>query len=108
MKKIFKWVGIIVLTLIVVIAGAVTVLNYKTYDAPYPDIHASTDSAIIARGKYLVTGPAHCADCHAPESDYAAVQKGELVSMKGGRIFDIPVGVIQAPNITPDKETGIG
>ena len=36
----------------------------KTYDWPGPALKASTDSTIIAKGKYLVHGPAHCNSCH--------------------------------------------
>jgi mono/diheme cytochrome c family protein len=108
MKKVLKWTSIIVLSLLILVSGAVTIMNYRTYDAPYPNIHASTDTAIIARGKYLVTGPAHCADCHAPEELYPALLKGETVSLRGGRIFVTPLGTIQAPNITSDSATGIG
>jgi mono/diheme cytochrome c family protein len=108
MKKVLKWTAVIIISLLVLVSGAVTVMNYRTYEAPYPEIHASTDSTIIERGKYLVAGPGHCADCHAPEGDYKLLEKGELVSMKGGRLFKTPLGTIQAPNITPDKETGIG
>jgi mono/diheme cytochrome c family protein len=108
MKKVLKWTSIIVLSLLILVSGAVTIMNYRTYDAPYPNIHASTDTAIIARGKYLVTGPAHCADCHAPEELYPALLKGETVSLRGGRKFVTPLGTIQAPNITSDSATGIG
>lgn len=85
-------------------------LNWdKTYDAPYPqNIKASTDSSVIARGKYLAFGPAHCADCHAPFSEYARIEAGEEVVMSGGFGLKIPPATLYAPNITPDIETGIG
>lgn len=107
MKKFLKWTGLSVLFLILALIVTVWVLQYKTYDAPYPNIHASTDSAIIERGRYLVTSSAHCADCHAPESLYTDVAAGKEVSLHGGRIFNLPLATIQAPNITNDP-TGIG
>lgn len=73
-----------------------------------PKITASTDSSLIARGEYLVYGPAHCAFCHAPISEFPRLNAGEKVSMTGGFDFVLPVGVVYAPNITPDEETGIG
>ena len=75
-KKILKWTGIILL----VIALAVTVVtasrqNLK-YDASYPDIKASTDSDIIARGKELIYGPAHCIDCHSTDNNDSLIKLG--------------------------------
>lgn len=80
----------------------------RTFDAPRPDIHASADPAVIARGGYLVNGAAHCSDCHgAPDQDEKML-RGEVVPLSGGREFVLPVGTFRAPNITPDRETGIG
>lgn len=80
----------------------------KEYDAPTPDITASADSAIIARGKYLAFGPAHCATCHVPMDKIVEVENGLEMPLSGGWELDIPPGVFRAPNITPDMETGIG
>ncbi|HYC29474.1 MAG TPA: cytochrome c, partial [Chitinophagaceae bacterium] len=78
------------------------------YEAPYPDIKATTDSAMIARGKYLAYGPAHCANCHgAPGSD-SLIDKGIEVALSGGNVFKTSVGNFYVRNITPDRETGIG
>lgn len=108
MKKFFKWTGIIIGSLVVTLVLVVWLMQYKKYDAPYPDIHASTDSSVIARGKYLVTGPAHCADCHAPDSIYKIVEQGGLVNLSGGKVFKLPIGTLISPNLTSDKETGLG
>ena len=83
-------------------------LQNKKYDAPFPDIQASKDSAVIARGKYLALGPAHCADCHASPTSRELVEKGIEVPLSGGYQFDMPIGTIYVKNITSDKETGIG
>ena len=80
----------------------------KKHDAPYPDIKASTDSAVIARGKYLAFGPAHCSSCHTPMDKLEAVDKGLEMPLSGGWELDIPPGTFRAPNLTPDRETGIG
>lgn len=106
-KKIFKWTGILVLSAIIVLLIVVQFLHKRTFDAPYPDITASSDSATIARGKYLVYGAAHCADCHSPQGTEAEVDAGNVVPLSGGRVFSIPPGELYTPNLTPDP-TGIG
>lgn len=53
---------------------------------------------VIARGKYL-TQAADCEVCHTREG-------GQLFA--GGRAFKTPFGVLYSPNITADRETGIG
>ncbi len=80
----------------------------RTFDAPTVDIHASTDPAVIERGKYLVRGPAHCADCHSSPEQRAAVDRGEDVALTGGFAFELPIGNFYVPNITPDPTNGIG
>lgn len=54
--------------------------------------------ALIERGKYL-TAAADCVACHT-------LPGGKPYA--GGLPFHLPFGTIYAPNITPDKETGIG
>jgi len=108
MRKILKWTGIIILVLLVGLTTVVFFMQGKKYDAPFPNIHASVDSAVIARGRYLVSGPAHCADCHAPASEYQHVLAGEIVNLAGGKQFKLPIGTMRTPNLTSDKETGMG
>jgi len=106
--KFLKWAGIGILVIIIGFVIFVNARANRTYDAPYPEITASLDSSLIARGEALVNGPAHCADCHAPISEHPRLNAGEKVPMSGGFDFVIPPGIIHAPNITPDVETGIG
>lgn len=112
MKKVFKVLGIIVLVLVLIIVGTGIYVNFgydKRYnDTPYPDIHASKDSATIAWGKYLVNGPAHCAVCHAANGMQMEVDAGKEVPLVGGWELNIPPGVFRSRNLTSDKETGIG
>jgi len=57
------------------------------------------DFAAIERGRYLAAA-ADCGSCHTvPGSDHP---------FAGGRPIETPFGVLAAPNITPDGETGIG
>lgn len=106
--KILKWTGIGILIVIVGFVIFVYARANRTFEAPYPEIAASSDSSLIARGEYLVYGPAHCAYCHAPISEFQRLNAGEKVSMLGGMDFVLPLGIVYAPNITSDKETGIG
>ena len=107
-KKIFKWTGIVLLMLIVAVIIVVASRQNLKYDAPYPDIKASTDTAVIARGKHIVTGAAHCINCHSTANVDSLIDAGQPVPLSGGVLFDLPVGKIYSKNITPDKETGIG
>lgn len=106
--KILKWTGIAIPVVILVFVLGVFIRQNRTFDAPYPDITASTDSTLIARGKYLVYGPAHCAHCHAPVFELERTERGEEVPLDGGFEFVLPVATIVTPNITTDLLTGIG
>ncbi|HVW60878.1 MAG TPA: cytochrome c [Puia sp.] len=106
--KIAKWTGLILLTLFTGLSLTIASRQNLHYDAPYPDIHASTDSAVIARGKHLVYSSAHCIDCHQRANADSLIALGQEVPLSGGVLFDLPVGKIYSKNITPDKETGIG
>ncbi len=55
------------------------------------------------RGAYLVEALAHCAQCHTPRNALGALDHGQ--SFAG--TTDGPDGDL-VPNITPDRETGIG
>jgi mono/diheme cytochrome c family protein len=75
---------------------------------PYPQVAASTDTAVIARGHYLVRNVVNCAQCHGDPAQAVARAAGEDVPLSGGQVFDIPPGKFYVRNITPDQETGIG
>jgi mono/diheme cytochrome c family protein len=107
-KKILKWTGIIIGSIILLLIVVVSLRQNLKYDAPFPAIKASTDTAVIARGKYLALGPAHCADCHASPDSRELVEKGIEVPLSGGYNFNLPLGQFYVKNITSDKETGIG
>ncbi len=108
LKKILKWTGIIVLFIIVSVTAVTASRQNLTYEAPLPNIKASTDTVIIARGKHLVFSSAHCASCHSSQNADSLLQLGIEPSLSGGFEFKLPIGSIYAKNITPDKETGIG
>lgn len=101
----------IAIALAIIVIGFFVIINVqwnRTFEAPYPAISASTDSTVIARGRYLVYGPAHCAACHVAPADTAALTAGQQPPLSGGYVFDIPPGKFHVPNLTPDSATGIG
>ncbi|HET9825314.1 MAG TPA: cytochrome c [Chitinophagaceae bacterium] len=107
-KKVLKWIGLVLLVLAAAISLTVMARQDVKYDAPYPDIKASTDSAVIARGKHLVFSSAHCINCHSRKNPDSLLRLGLEVPLTGGVLFDLPLGKIYSKNITPDTETGIG
>ena len=108
LKKVFKWTGFILLFLVLGITLTVMGRQQIKYDRPYPAITASADTNVIMRGKHLVFGAAHCADCHSKTNADSLLKLGQDVPLTGGFMFDLPVGKLYSKNITPDKETGIG
>jgi mono/diheme cytochrome c family protein len=107
-KKILKWTGIILLLLVSGIVVTVMARQNLQYEAPYPNIKASTDSAVILKGKQLVFGPAHCADCHSKANADSLMALGQEVPLSGGYEFNMEIGKMYTRNITPDSVTGIG
>src|SRR5688500_17948738 len=88
-KKILKWTGIVTGALAATLAVTVMLLERRSYDPGFPAIRASRDPAVIARGRHLVHGPAHCAGCHGAAShatDFAAGREGPL---SGGMEFHL-------------------
>lgn len=107
-RKVLKWTGIIIASIVVLLTIVVALRQDLKFEAPYPEIKASKDSAMIARGKYLAYGPAHCANCHGAPGSEALINKGVEVPLSGGNKFSLALGEFYVRNITPDKETGIG
>jgi mono/diheme cytochrome c family protein len=75
-------------------------LSIAAYGGPSPaGVPAELHSAdLITRGKYL-TQAADCEACHT-------IEGGQRFA--GGRAFATLFGVLYSPNITADRETGIG
>ena len=66
---------------------------------------ANAQSDLVKRGDYLVNGIMTCGNCHTPKGPPAAIAGKDF---SGGLTWDEPPFKVTAPNITPDKETGIG
>jgi mono/diheme cytochrome c family protein len=94
------------------VVGALSVFTYhratRQLDAPYPNVIASREPAVIERGRYLVEGPAHCGECHGAQAEGPPAPSRRGRPMSGGMEFHLPVGTFRVPNITTDAETGIG
>jgi mono/diheme cytochrome c family protein len=76
----------------IVALGAARMSDQKLPAAP------ASSAALIEEGRYLAIA-GDCAACHTRAGGPA---------MAGGFPLQTPFGVIYSPNLTPDKETGIG
>lgn len=77
--------------------NAVALSEYKASD-PTGVPASLRQASLVERGQYL----ARAADCEACHT----VKGGEPFA--GGLAFNLPFGTLYSPNITPDRETGIG
>jgi mono/diheme cytochrome c family protein len=102
MRKVLKIIGSILavlLGLVIVVAAVVYFVSEskfnKTYEVPTPALAASTDPAVIERGRHLATTVSVCVDCHTESL--------------GGQVFvdDPALGRIIALNLTKGQN-GIG
>lgn len=108
-KRILKALGWTVIALgavVLLFAAVVLVRSRRTFDAPYPDIHASKDPQVIARGAYIAYGAGHCVNCHTGDAEEQLVKNGGTPPLAGGNEFRLPIGTFRVPNLTPDA-TGI-
>src|SRR5216683_4993092 len=77
-------------------------MTFAAKETPPPAAPASG----VARGEYLVRAVGHCGECHTPRSAMTmAVDNNRFLA--GNPKKTGPEGQL-APNITPDKDTGIG
>lgn len=67
---------------------------------------ASGDDAMLARGDYLVNGIVACGNCHTPRN--ADGTAADNMRLAGTFVIEEPEFRAYAPNITQDRETGIG
>jgi mono/diheme cytochrome c family protein len=102
MRKVLKWIGIILgalVLLIVVAAGVIFIrgqmLYNKTYKTPALAVTLPTDAASVERGHHLMTVLADCVGCHGAD-------------LSGGVVIDDPaLGLVVAPNLTTGQN-GVG
>ncbi len=102
MKRVFKWLGYLVgsiVVLLLVAVGVVYALSSSKFGESYPTavepITVPTDAVSLARGKHLVEAVGKCQSCHG--DNYA-----------GTKMFDDPVfGQLTSRNLT-SGQGGIG
>jgi mono/diheme cytochrome c family protein len=68
-------------------------------------LRSTVAETVLERGAYLVEGIANCGNCHAPQEPSGAVPSS---SLSGGPAITTPVFIAYPPNITPDRQAGIG
>lgn len=114
MKKILVRALLAVLALVALgIVGMVVkffVLSPKS--RPAPAMTAPSTPEAIARGKYLANHAAACVGCHSPVQESVPGEPPVEGKLGAGRDFgdwgpNVPFH-LRAPNLTADKETGIG
>ena len=118
MRRILKWVGIVLgglIGLLVVVLVSLMIYGSATFKRALPNrplypITADTSEAGVARGEYLARTVIGCDGCHSP-----APANGEPLPADApliGQFQNITFGPIQAvfatPNLTPDVDTGLG
>jgi mono/diheme cytochrome c family protein len=109
LKKIL--LGLVAFLGVAVVALAIFVAtrqHLKFDNTPYPNVVASTDSTVIARGRYIVRDLANCANCHGDPKRKDDIAEARDVPLCGGGKFIVPPGTFYVRNITPDSATGLG
>jgi mono/diheme cytochrome c family protein len=82
---------------------ALAAILVVTFAAPVGVAWAQSD--LVKRGDYLVNGFMTCGNCHTPKGPNGDIKEK---AFSGGLSWDEPPFKATAPNITQDKETGIG
>jgi mono/diheme cytochrome c family protein len=109
-KKLLGFAGIAALLLAASAVVNFYVLHPKARAAP--DFRADASRETIERGRYLAQHVLACVTCHSPideERPGDFIVEGKLLS---GREFPVVPemlpGKLVAPNLTPDRDTGLG
>ncbi|HEX5070186.1 MAG TPA: c-type cytochrome [Vicinamibacterales bacterium] len=99
--------------LVVVVIGGITAIGWQVVlgpsARPVTDRKFEVTEARLARGKYIVEGPAHCFMCHT-EHDLSTPTL-PIIQSKLGSGWELPIPELNNPsskNITSDRETGLG
>src|SRR5581483_615459 len=96
----------ILLVLLVAGAGVGWAVLRKPAQRPALNVHIVATPELLARGRKIFT-LADCGGCHSKHdpATFALIEGG---TGWGNAIPDKELGEIDIPNITPDRETGIG
>lgn len=107
-KKIAKRFVSGLLILVILLVVLISMRQNLKFEAPYPDVRASSDSNVINRGRHIVFSQAHCADCHSKQNADSLLELGIEPALSGGRLFDVGIAKIYTPNLTSDSVYGLG
>jgi hypothetical protein len=110
--KFLRWVGVGLVAAAVIAGSFVLYLVLrKPKMAPPSAVRVEITAARLERGKHIVENLSDCFGCHA-ERDFTRFALPVIRGTEGAGIGRMPLqglpGDIEVPNITPDKETGIG
>lgn len=96
------------LTLLVLGIAAAIVFYGLTTPRSIPASALPAHTPDLANGEYMFTAGG-CAECHAaPVKKCSELEVEDEKVLSGGRCLKTPFGVFNVPNISPDKEAGIG
>ncbi|MCU0686420.1 MAG: cytochrome c [Polyangiaceae bacterium] len=108
-KRIILWISVALAALITT-AVAVLYLAFPKV-RPAPVLTAPNDAATVARGEYIVKSVSLCLGCHSGMSEAPGrplEDDGRLGAGKVMAAWEGLPGRVVAPNLTPDRETGLG
>jgi mono/diheme cytochrome c family protein len=113
MKRVLKYIGLALLGLVVLLGTGLAYLTWKKPDQrPAPAVTIERTPERVARGEYLAKHVVGCAECHTPHRKEAYAYPIFHEKLLQGETFftreDGFPGLLAAPNLTPDRETGIG
>ena len=112
--KWLKRIGMVLGVLLVLLVGFVIVFFYLLHpkSRAAPNMTAPTSAEAIARGDYLANHVLGCALCHSPIDETKPGDEIIAGQLFAGRVFPVKAmgfpGVLNAPNLTPDKTAGVG
>ena len=97
-----------VLALLAVVLVGTIAFYLLTTPVTLPASALPSHVAIVDNGRYIFTA-AGCAECHAvPQKGCDDLKIEDRAVLAGGRCLKTPYGTFHVPNISPDKDTGIG
>jgi mono/diheme cytochrome c family protein len=96
------------LALLVIGLTVIAVFYFVTVPVKVPEAALPAHTPDVTNGKYIFTAGG-CAECHAaPLQGCSDLKFKDDERLTGGRCLKTPFGTFTVPNISPDKETGIG
>ena len=111
MSRVLRRALLAAAVVVVILASGLLLIHIRatrTFAAPYPAIKATSDTAVVELGRYLVYGPAACAYCHVPREQWKDLAAGTQLPLSGNHLFRLPFGELYSSNLTADADTGAG